>query len=408
MMSHHPTVTRVTNPHGTVTTRNDNAYHARSLETKLPPEQILPSIEQPFQKLRTRNYFQELNGGGIHNGSPSVTRNIGQDGWRLPVTRAPASSNPDVGRKRRRDNEGPLPPSYSSSKIAAGTVLIPLEGYNERQDEGARNRDFQHNHTPAAYRTQELPGRYPVITQALDLHKIGIAEDHSGRLQSLLGPMRGPDGQYQRLPHMQVQLNPGAAGFRSVSPINLTSSQSDYYASPRSQPNHVSAHKASRNPSLIRNSNNFVEDGYAPQPSIYDQVFDAPADSRAMPKQPEIADMAIYNRHLGSSRSADDLWVGRDNTDRAYSESRPASRGRIARETKEPGGTHLQHSVGPGILAGHGHHYTELPLRNLASNDQAGIDSFRPVGSYDKGPLPPRLRQEEIYRYVISFPSLMY
>lgn len=405
--SHRPRGMMVPNPKGNVTLASDKAYRVQSAGREFSPEQILPSIEKPCQVMEARNPFQQRSGGALHHVSQSMSRDGEHGDWKSPVARVLASSDLDMGRKRRFEVEGALPSPYNQSNVTTGTVLIPIEKYNERHGKEARFFDSEHHPGHVA---PEQRGYHHLAESKW--HDPLNAVEYSDRIEDPPRLVRASAGHYQRPPHLQIQLQRGAAGVRSASPTCLKSTISNSSMFPISKDDQSTKHGVPNHVFLTRSDKNLPENGYVQQApaSALDTLRDVPTTVRDLPRQLDTQATTSYTHNSGHPRYTDDPWVERNDPSRAYFEPRPTSHGGMdnaslsMRENQEPYHRHPQHLVEPGAIIRDLHHYTELPLRTRQDDDQAHIPDFRPDDHYGRNSSPSGLRHQNILRYV-AFPS---
>ena len=393
-----------------VTLASDNAYRVQSAGREFSPEQILPSIEQPSQVMEARNPFQQRSGGALHHVSQSVSRDDDHGDWKSPVNRVLAGSNLDMGRKRRFEVEGAFPSPYSQSNVTTGTVLIPIEEYNERHGKEARFFDPEHHHNHVAYGAPEQRGHHDLKAET-KWHDPQNAVEYSNRIEDPPRLVGAPAGHYQRPPHLQIQLKRGAVGVRSSSPICLKSTISDSSVFPISKDDQSTKHGVPNHALLTLSDNHLSENGYVQQVSALNTLRDVPATVRDLPSQQDTQVTTRYTHSSGHPRYIDDPWVERNDPGRAYNEPRPASGGGTENaslsmgETKGSYQRHSQYLVEPGAIIHDLHHYTELPLRTRQNDDKAHITDFRPDLIYGRSPSPSSPRHQNIFRYVASSSS---
>ncbi|KAL8793473.1 MAG: hypothetical protein Q9195_003956 [Heterodermia aff. obscurata] len=405
--SHRLRDTMEPNPKGNVTLASDNAYRVQSAGREFSPEQILPSIEQPCQVIEARNPFRQRSG----EAPQSVSREGDHGDWKSPVAQALASSDLDTGRKRRFEVEEALPSPYNQSNVTTGTMLIPLEEYNERYGKEARFYDSEHHHNHVAYGAPEQRG-YHHLTAETEWHDPRGAVKYSDRIEDPPKLVEAPAGRYQRPPHLQIQLKRGASGVRSASPICLKSTISNSSVFPISEDDQSRMHGAPNHASLTRSNHNSSENGYVQRASALNTLRDVPAAVRDLPRQLETQVTASYPHGSGHPRYPDDPWAERNDPNRAYIEPRPASRGGMdnasqsMRENQESYQTHSQFLVEPGAIIRDAHHHTELPLRTRQTDDRAHISDFHPDALYGGSSSPSGFRHQNMLRYVASSSTL--
>ena len=396
-------------PKGNVTLASDNTYRVQSAGREFSPEQILPSIEQPYQVIEARNPFQQRSDGALHHVSQNINREGDHGDWNSPVARMPAISEPDMGRKRRFEVEGAFPSPSNQSNVTTGTVLIPIEEYNERYGREPRFFGSEHHHNHAAYGAPEQRG-YHHLTAESKWHNPQNAVEYSDRIE---GPPRlvgAPAGHHQRPPHLQIQLTRSAAGVRSASPIYLKSTISDSSVFPIFKDDQSAKHRVPNHTLLTRSDNNLPENGYVQRASAINTLRDVPTTVRDLPRQLERQLTTSYTHSPGHPRYADDPWVEGNSPSRAYIEPRPVSRGGVdngslsMRENQESYQRHSQHLVEPGAIRRDLHHYTELPLRTRQNDDKTRTTDFRPDGLYGRNSSPSGLRHQDSFRYVALSP----
>ena len=405
----------VPNSKENLTLSRDNPSRVQSAGREFSPEQILPSIEQPCQVTEARNQFQQrsgaASGGALHHVSQSMSRNGDHSHWNSPVARALASSDLDMGRKRKFEVEGAPPSTYNQSNVTTGTVLIPIEEYNERHGKEARIFDSEHHRNHVAYGAPEQPS-YHHLTAESKWHDPRNAMEYSDRIEDLPRLVGAPAGHYQRPPHLQIQLNRGAAGVRSPSPIFLKSTISDSSVFPISKDDQSTKHGIPNHALLTRSDNKLPENGYVPQESALNTLRDLPATVRDLPRQLDTQVTTRYIHSSGHPRYSDDPWDERNEPSRAYIEPRPASPGGMDNaslpmgENQESYQRHSQYLVESGTIIRDSYHYAELPLRTRQNDDNAHITDFRRDGIYGRSSSPSCLRDQSMFRYVAPSSSL--
>ena len=405
----------VPNPEGNVTLASDNAYRVQSAGREFSPEQVLPSIEQPCQVMEARNPFQQRSGGPLHHASQSMSRDGEHGDWKPPVARVLANTDLDMGRKRRFEVEGALPSPYNQSNVTAGTVLIPIEKYNEKHGKEARFFDSEHHPShAAAYGAPEQRGYHHLAAES-KWHDPRNAVEYSDRIEDPPRLVRAPAGHYQRPPHLQIQLQRGAASVRSASPICLKSTISNSSMFPISKDDQSTQQGVPNHALLTRSDKNLSENGYVQQApaSVLDTLRDVPATVRDLPRQLDTQVRTSYTHDSGHPRYTDDLWIERNDPSRVYIEPRPTSHGGMdnaslsMRENQEPYARHPQHLVEPGAIIRDLHHYTELPLRTRQHDDKAHMTDFRPDDHYGRSSSQSGLRYQNNFRYVAFSSSLI-
>ena len=392
-----------------MTSASDNAYRVQSAGREFSPEQILPSIEQPCQVMEARNPFQQRSGGASHHISQSESRDGEHGDWKSPVARVFASSDLEMGRKRRFEVEGALPSPYNQSNVATGTVLIPIEKYDESHRKDPRFFNSEHHHNHVAY---DAPGQrgYHHLTAESKWHDPRNAVEYSDRIEDPPRLVAAPAGHYPRPPHLQIQLKRGATGVRSASPTCLKSTISNSSISPISKDDQLTKHGVPNHALLTRSDYNFSENRHVQQApaSALNTFPDMSATVRDLPRQMDTQVTTSYTHSSGPPRYFDDPWVERNDPSRARMEPRPTSRGEMdiaspsMRENQESYQRHPQHLVEPGAIARDLHHYTELPLRTRQDDDKAHNTDFRPDLFYGRSSSPSGLRHGNIFRYVAS------
>ena len=401
----------VPNPKENVTLASDNAYRVQSAGRESTPEQILPSIEQPYQVTEARNPFKQQSGGALPHVSQSVSRDGNRGDWKSPVARVLPNSDLDLGRKRRFEVERAFPSPYSQSNVTTGTVLVPIEEYNERHDKEARFVDWEHHHDHVAYGAPEQLGYHHLIAKS-KWHDPRNAVEYSDHMEDPPRLVGAPAGRYQRPPHLQIHLKRGAAGVRSASPICLKSTISDSSVFPVSRDDQSTKHGVSNHVLLTRSENHLSKKGYVQQASTLNTFRDVPATVRDLPRQLDTQVTTCYTRSSGNPRNIDDPWVERNDPSRVYIEPRSASRGGMDKaslsvgENEEPYQRHSQYIVEPSAIIRDSHHYSELPLRTRQDDDKAHITDFGTDGLYGRSSSPSGLRHQNIFRYVPLLPQL--
>lgn len=387
---------------------SNKPYHIRSPEMRFPAEQILPSIERPFQVMEVRNEVQERGSAPGHFTSHSVPRSGGEYDWNSPMVPVTASSDPDKGRKRRLETEGIFHSSYSQNKATPGTVLIPLREYNGRDGTEAKVLGTEHGRNLFAFGAQEQCGHRALAREHQEMQDSGIALEYPRRIRSPQGPTQGPNDHYQRPAHLQIQLKAGTGAFPNASPIPPKYFQSDSHAFPKFQNHQSSFYEAPSHAFLTHNDDGILENGRTRPTSVHDKEFDGPTVARELPDQPDLLEMTGYTHDSGSRRYIDNSRGASNSRGHSYTGSKPAP---CAPMDNEPWVVHgnrklypgqTQHLMDSGEDLRGGSQYTQLPFRNrrVAYLDQT--DGNRVNEPYSNTPSQLSNEHQELYLYVAS------
>ena len=386
---------------------SNKTYHIRSTEMKFAAEQILPSIERPFQVMEARNPDQERGSGRGHFASHSVPRSGGEHEWTSPIVPVTASSDPDKGRKRRLETEEIFHSSYSQNKATPGTVLIPLREYNGRDGTEAKVLGTEHGRNLFAFGAQEQSGHCAFAREHPEMQDSGIALEYPRHIRS----PQGPNDQYQRPAHLQIQLKSGTGPLPNASPKLPKYFQSDPHAFPKFQSHQSSFHEAPSHAFVNHNDDGFLENGRTRPTSVRDKGFDGLTVARELPDQPE---MTGYTHDSGPHRYIDNSQGASNSRGYSYTGSKPAP---CASMDNEPWGVHgnrklyqgqTQHLTNSGEDIRFGSHYTQLPFRNRRVDYLDQTDGSRVNEPYRNTPSQLSNGHQEHYLYVASSPSFSY
>lgn len=387
---------------------SNRSYHIRSPEMKFPAEQILPSIERPFQVMEGHDEIKRRGSGPGHFTSHSVPRSGGEYGWNSPMIPVTASSDPDKGRKRRLETEGILHSSSNRNKATPGTVLIPLREYNGRDGTEVKALGTEHGRNLFAFGAQEQYGHRALAREHPEMQDSGIAPEYPRRIRSPQGHAQGPNDQYQRPAHLQIQLKAGTGAFSNASPIPPNYFQSDSHAFPKFQSHQSSFYEAPSHAYLTHNDDGFLENGRTRPTSVRDKEFDGLAVAREPPHQPDQLEMTGYTHDSGSHRYIDNSRGASDSRGYPYTGSKPAPCAPMdngpwvvhGNRKIYPGQT--QHLMDSGEDIRGGSQYAQLPLRDrgVAYLDQ--IDGNRVNEPYSNTPSQLSNGHQEHYLYVAS------
>lgn len=393
---------------------SNKSYQIRPSEVKFPAEQILPSIERPFQAMEVRNPFPERSSGNNHSNSQSVPRNGGEYDWISPIASVTASSEPDKGRKRRIETEGDFHSSYSQNKPTPGTVLIPLHEYSGRNGTEAKVLSTEYGRDIFAFGAQEQYGHRALAREHLDMDDSGVALDYSRRIRSPQGPTQGPSGQYQRPPHLQIQLKPGARAFPTTSPIPLESSHSDSHAFPKIPNDQSSFYEAPSHAVLTHNDDVYLENRRMRPTSVRDKEFDRPTVVGKLPDRPQLLEMTGYTHDSGSLSYNNDSRGASNSLGYSYTGSKLTPFAPVDNEQWVVDGnrkfypSQRQHLMDSGEDIRGSSQYTQLPFRNRRVEYQDPNNGNWVNEAYSNTSSQLSIGHQEDYLYVASFVSFIY
>lgn len=378
----------------TVNSASDHARRGLRSHPQHHSEQILPSIEQLYRDFDGPNPFQSEY---RRPPSRSLIRHSGQNGPEISSAWDPAISDPGTGKKQEHAVNGAIPSPYSASQTA-GTVLIPLEEYNERHRRHVQVLNAGRDNNIVRSGSEEYRG------SPHNAHDSASTVAYSSHVRSPQRTSRGPDERYQRPPHLQVQLHPGPPGLPSASPCVLRSPQSDTFTFFPSPHDKSIVYGASGPPSLTRNSSAILDNGFWEKvPTNNIQIY-GPTAVRVPQKQPGLQGTTRYTRSPDAPLYNDDPFRERDRMGLSYPKWRPSPR--VAELWRQDLGTKEHQSAPPQRVVDshavtHGPQpYQYLPVRSHQEGRQAFTKKSNTPNTHEEIPLFPSYEPREFHRYV--------
>ena len=388
----------------TMTSASDNSRRALDPHLQHHSEQILPSIEQPYLDFDRRHPFQQRMGEYRHPPSHGSIHLSGQKGSELSSAWDPAISDPGTWKKQGTELVGAFSSPYSGSQ-AAGTVLIPLEEYDERHRRQIQDLNAGQDHNSVLSDSDEYRGSHHTANDSAST----VA--YSSHVWSPQRTVRGPEERHQRPPHLQVQLRQVAPGLRSASPYVVRSSKSDSLTFSSSPLDQSVAYGGSCRPSLTRNSSAILDGGFRERVPINNVQAHAPTAARIHQKQPALHGTASYTHNPDAPKYDDDPFRERDIMGLAYPRRRPSPR--VAELWTQDSGTKDHRSaLSPRIdslAVTHGtQRHVYLPIRSLQHSHQNSTEKSHTHNTHEEVPFLPSYESQNCHRYVSRFSFLVH